>query len=73
MERRDKLPSMRTRSGVINDQDDLSRLSLEELSNEIVRCEMRLKIAPSRQLEKAFESRIRKLNRIRDRLAAARN
>jgi hypothetical protein len=73
MERRDKLPNMRTRSGVISDEEDLSRLSPEELSSEIARCEMRLKIVPSRQLEKPFESRIRKLSRIRDRLAAARN
>jgi hypothetical protein len=61
---------MAKRSGVVADEDDLSEFSLEQLDREIARCKLRLDFATSRQLEKAFEKRIHKLERIRKRITA---
>jgi hypothetical protein len=58
---------MRTRSGITDNEESLSRLGAAELDKELARCRTRLKIAPSTQLRKAFESRIRKLERLKER------
>jgi hypothetical protein len=62
---------MGSRSGVVDDEESLSAFSLEELDKEIARCKLRLKFAPSRVQEKSFEQRIHKLQRVRQRAAAA--
>jgi hypothetical protein len=56
---------MGKRSGVIDGEEDLAKLSLAELDSEIDRCRMRLKLAPTSQLRKSFESRIHWLERFR--------
>lgn len=56
---------MGKRSGVIDHEEDLAKLTLVELDAEIARCRMRLKISPNRQLQKSFESRIHWLERFR--------
>ncbi|MBA3510678.1 hypothetical protein [Sphingomonas sp.] len=58
---------MGKRSGVLDHESDILKLSLEELDAEIARCEMRLKIAPTSYLRKSFEKRIHWLGRIRTR------
>jgi hypothetical protein len=55
---------MGKRSGVIDDEEDLAKLSLAELDSEIDRW-MRLKLASTSQLRKSFESRIHWLERFR--------
>lgn len=57
---------MGKRSGVIENEEGLARLSLAELDAEIARCKMRLRFTTSRQQQKAFESRIRWLERFRE-------
>ena len=57
-------------SGVNDDEASLSALSLQELNQEIARCKVRLDLAGSRQLEKAFEKRIHKLERIPTKITA---
>jgi hypothetical protein len=64
------LAIMGKRSGVVEDEASLSAFSLEELDREIARCKVRLDLASSRELEKAFEKRIHKLERIRTRIGA---
>lgn len=56
---------MGQRSGVIEHEEGLAKLSLAELDAEIERCRMRLKIAPTTLLRKSFESRIHWLERFR--------
>jgi len=56
---------MGKRSGVIDHEEGLAKLSLAELDDEIERCRTRLKIAPTSQLRKSFESRIHWLQRYR--------
>ena len=56
---------MGQRSGVIDHEEGLAKLSLAELDAEIERCRMRLKIAPTSQHRKSFESRIHWLERFR--------
>ena len=56
---------MGKRSGVIDHEEGLAKLSLAELDAEIARCEMRLKIAPTTRQKKQFESRIHWLQRFR--------
>jgi hypothetical protein len=56
---------MGKRSGVIDGEEDLAKLSLAELDSEIDRCRMRLKLASTSQLRKSFESRIHWLERFR--------
>jgi hypothetical protein len=56
---------MGKRSGIIEHEEGLAKLSLVELDEEIAHCRMRLEIAPSSQLRKAFESRIHWLERFR--------
>jgi len=56
---------MGKRSGVIDHEEGLAKLSQAELDAEIERCRTRLKIAPTRQLRKSFESRIHWLERYR--------
>jgi hypothetical protein len=58
---------MGKRTGVITDHEGLAQLTLQELDKEIRRCKLRLKIAPTSQLRKAFESRIHWLERYRQR------
>jgi hypothetical protein len=53
------------RSGVIEDEDKLTKLSPQEIDEEISRCEMRLRLAPTSRLKKAFQSRIHWLKRFR--------
>ena len=64
---------MGRRSGVIQDEEDLSAFSLEELEREIARCKQRRDLAGSRVLEKAFEKRIHMLERVKRRVAATEN
>ena len=56
---------MGKRSGVIDLEDGLARLTLAELDAEIARCRMRLGIAPNRRAQKAWKSRIHWLSRFR--------
>lgn len=56
---------MGKRSGVIDHEEGLAKLSLVELDAEIDRCRTRLKIAPTSQLRKSFESRIHWLEQYR--------
>jgi hypothetical protein len=56
---------MGKRSGVINHEEGLAKLSRAELDAEIERCRVRLKIAPTSQLRKSFEGRIHWLERFR--------
>jgi hypothetical protein len=58
---------MGKRSGILDQEEDILKLSLCELDAEIRRCKGRLKIAPTSYLRKAFEKRIHKLTRIRTR------
>jgi ribosomal protein L29 len=60
---------MGRRSGVVDNEESLSAFSLEELDEEIARCKQRLDLANSRVLERAFEIRTHKLERIRKRVA----
>jgi len=55
------------RSGVIDHEADLARLSVAELDAEIARCRTRLSIAPNQRQRKSFESRIHWLERFRTR------
>lgn len=57
---------MGKRSGVIDHEEGLAKLSLVELDAEIERCRTRLKIARTSQLRKSFESRIHWLDRYRE-------
>ncbi|CAH0353621.1 hypothetical protein [Sphingobium sp. CECT 9361] len=61
---------MGKRSGVIDHEEGLAKLSLAELDNEIARCKTRLGIAPSTQQKKQFESRIHWLESFRQRYHA---
>jgi hypothetical protein len=61
---------MGRRGGVVDDEENLTAFSLEELDREIARCKQRLDWAGSRVAEKAFEKRVHKLERIRRRVAA---
>ena len=56
---------MGKRSGVIEDEDGLAKLSPAELDAEIARCKTRLKIAPGAVQRKAFEKRIHWLSNFR--------
>jgi hypothetical protein len=56
---------MGKRSGIVEHDEGLARLTLAELDGEIARCQMRLKIAPTDQLRKAFKSRLRWLEKFR--------
>lgn len=58
---------MGKRSGVLDHEKDLTKLSLAELDNEIARCKMRLRLAKTAYQRKAFESRVRWLVRFRER------
>lgn len=58
---------MGKRSGVLDHEEDVLKLSLAELDAEIARCEARRKIAPSAYLRKSFDKRIHWLGRIRTR------
>jgi len=57
---------MGRRSGVIQHEEDLAKLSLKELDDEIVRCRLRLSIAANERQRKSFASRIRWLERFRE-------
>jgi len=64
-------PNMGKRSGVPGTEDELSRLTAEELNAELARCKLRLNIAKSisNQIQrKAFEKRIHRLERLRVRI-----
>jgi hypothetical protein len=56
---------MGKRSGVIDHEDGLAKLTLAELDAEIRRCKLRLQFARSQQLRKAFEKRVHWLERFR--------
>jgi hypothetical protein len=58
---------MGRRSGIIDDEEGLARLSPAELDQEIVRGERRLRLAPNERLKKAFQARIHWLERFRER------
>ncbi|MHA6769481.1 hypothetical protein [Sphingobium ummariense] len=64
------LADMGKRSGVIDHEEGLVKLSLAELDNEIRRCETRLGIASSTQQKKQFERRIHWLESFRRRYHA---
>lgn len=49
---------MRNRSGIINHDEDLAKLSLTELESEISRCKARLELAPTAYLRKSLKARI---------------
>jgi hypothetical protein len=61
---------MGRRSGIVDDEKDLSALSLKELDREIARCKQRRGLAGGCELEKAFEKRIHMLERVRTRVAS---
>lgn len=56
---------MGKRSGIIEHEKDLAKLSLVQLDEEIGRCRRRLAITPSDRQRKSFESRIHWLERFR--------
>ncbi|MFC3711444.1 hypothetical protein ACFOMD_02610 [Sphingoaurantiacus capsulatus] len=56
---------MGKRTGVLEHEADVLKLTLAELDAEIARCEMRLRIARTAYLSKEFEKRIHWLQRIR--------
>jgi hypothetical protein len=58
---------MGKRSGVIDHEDGLAKLTLAELDTEIARCRTRISLAPNSRLRKAFESRIHWLESFRER------
>ena len=58
---------MGKRSGVLDHEEDILKLTIRELDAEIARCEMRREIAPTSSLRKSFEKRIHWLGRIRTR------
>ncbi|MBA4050556.1 MAG: hypothetical protein C0472_01475 [Erythrobacter sp.] len=58
---------MGKRSGVIDHEEGLARLTLAELDAEIARCEMMRKIATTARGRKSLESRIHWLERFRAR------
>lgn len=66
----DILMIMGRRSGVIDDEESLSTLGLKELDRKIAYYKLRLDLAGGRVLERAFEKRLHKLERIRRRVAA---
>ncbi|MCW6534289.1 hypothetical protein [Sphingomonas lycopersici] len=55
---------MGKRSGIINHEEGLGKLSLADLDREISRCHMRFGIAVSTRMRKQFESRIHWLESI---------
>jgi hypothetical protein len=58
---------MGKRSGVIDDEDGILALTIADLDAEIVRCQMRQRIAPNSYLRKSFETRIHWLEKLRAR------
>jgi len=58
---------MGKRSGVLDNEEDIMKLSLEELDEEISRCSIRLGIAPTSNLRKSFKKRIHWLTKLRTR------
>jgi hypothetical protein len=58
---------MGKRSGVLDHEEAVLKLSLNELDAEIARCRSRLAIAPSKLLQKSFAKRIHWLTRLRAR------
>jgi len=58
---------MGRRSGVIDDEGEILKLTLPEIDAEIARCEMRRGIARSAYLKKSFAKRIHWIGRIRQR------
>jgi len=61
---------MGKRSGVINHEEVLAKLSLADLDREILRCRVRLGIAANTRQRKQFESRIHWLESYRERRTA---
>jgi hypothetical protein len=57
---------MGKRSGVIETEEGLARLSLAELDAEIARCKLRFQFAPNKRQQRAFEKRIHWLKRFRE-------
>jgi hypothetical protein len=49
---------MGKRSGVLDHEEDILKLTVQELDTEIARCEARFQIAPTSYLRKSFEKRI---------------
>jgi hypothetical protein len=62
---------MGKRSGIIEHEDELAKLSLTELEAEIARCRIRFGTAPNTRARKSFGSRIHWLEGFRDRHHAA--
>ncbi len=58
---------MGKRSGVLNHEADVLKLTIEELDREIARCVTRVKISPSAKMTKLFQKRIHWLRGIRSR------
>ena len=56
---------MGKRSRVPDRDEDIAKLTLEELNAEIARCEGRLEFAPSAYLKRVFEKRIHWLKTLR--------
>ena len=56
---------MGKRTGVLNHEEDILKLTIEALDAEIDRCEMRQKIAPNLYQRRQFEKRIHWLSKIR--------
>ena len=60
---------MGKRSGVLDHEADIAKLTDEELAAEIARCEVRLKLAATSYLRKSFAGRINWLSKIQQRRA----
>jgi hypothetical protein len=58
---------MGRRTRISTDDEDIAKLTMEELVAEIARCERRLAIAPNAYQKKAFEKRIQWLKKLRSR------
>jgi hypothetical protein len=58
---------MGKRTGVLQHEADILKLTLADLDVEIARCEMRRKIAPTVYERRSFEKRIHWLGKIRAR------
>jgi hypothetical protein len=59
---------MGQRSGVLDHDEDIAKLTLEELDAEIARCTMRMRIAPNLYQRRSFFKRLTRLEALREKL-----
>ena len=62
---------MGRRSGVLEREEDIEKLTLKALDAEIERCKLRARLAPTTHLRRAFEKRVHWLEELRARRSEA--